>query len=63
MTDNATEFAVDALDPEDLEDLESGAAEESIPPRAELPLSAAADVADAVEQTRQVPVDDDEYPR
>jgi hypothetical protein len=59
MTDNATEFAVDSLDPEDLE---SGA-DESLPPRAELPLSAAADVADAFEQTRQVPVDDDEYPR
>ncbi|GAA1957667.1 hypothetical protein [Kitasatospora viridis] len=59
MTDNTTEFVVDSLDPEDLE---SGADEQPLP-RAELSLAAAADVADAVEQSRQVPVDDDEYPR
>ncbi|MDH6117776.1 hypothetical protein [Kitasatospora sp. GAS204B] len=65
MTDNAAEFVVDALDPEDLqdpEDLESGA-DEQLSPRRDLPLAAAADVGDAFEQTRQVPVDDDEYPR
>ncbi|MGF1431275.1 hypothetical protein [Kitasatospora sp. LaBMicrA B282] len=59
MTDNAADFVVEELDPEDLE---SGA-DEQLPPRGELPLEAAADVADAFEQTRQVPVDDDEYPR
>ncbi|MFE9424048.1 hypothetical protein ACFYNO_13910 [Kitasatospora sp. NPDC006697] len=59
MTDNATEFAIDSLDPEDLET----GADAPLPPRSDLPLDAAADVADAVEQTRQVPVDDDEYPR
>ncbi|MDH6141922.1 MULTISPECIES: hypothetical protein [Kitasatospora] len=63
MTDNATEYAVDARDAmDDPEDLESGSDEQPTP-RAELSLDAAADVADAVEQTRQVPVDDDEYPR
>jgi hypothetical protein len=60
MTDNATDFATETQD--DPEDLESGA-DEQIPPRAEVPLAAAANVADAVEQSRQVPVDDDEYPR
>jgi hypothetical protein len=68
MTDNATDFAVDAPDDpqypamDDPEDLESGA-DEQPPARAEVPLAAAANEADVVEQTRQVPVDDDEYPR
>ncbi|GAB2742533.1 hypothetical protein [Kitasatospora kifunensis] len=59
MTDNAAEFVVESLDPEDPEpDID-----EQLPPRADQPLNAAADEGDAVEQSRQVPVGDDEYPR
>ncbi|MDH6114838.1 hypothetical protein P3T36_001189 [Kitasatospora sp. MAP12-15] len=59
MSDNATEFAVESLDPEDPEaDLP---ASQAVPPLSELPLDAAADEGDAVEQSREVPVDEDEY--
>ncbi|MFI9270912.1 hypothetical protein ACIGXM_09410 [Kitasatospora sp. NPDC052896] len=57
MTDNAAEFAVDSLDPEEPEPVPV----EEPPSRDELPLDAAADEGDAVEQSREVPVDEDEY--
>ncbi len=56
MIDNAAEFAVDSLDPEDPEP----AADAQFPPSGELPLEAA-DEGDAVEQSRVVPLDEDEY--
>ncbi|GAA1272248.1 hypothetical protein GCM10009665_70330 [Kitasatospora nipponensis] len=59
MTDYAAEFVVDSRDPEDPEP----AVDAELPARDDLPLAAAADVADAFEQSREVPVDDDEYPR
>ncbi|MFF7633677.1 hypothetical protein ACFZB9_11070 [Kitasatospora sp. NPDC008050] len=59
MTDNAAEFAVESLDPEDPD----SDADEELPSPADLPLNAAADEGDAVEQRRPVPVDEDEYPR
>ncbi|MDH6132114.1 hypothetical protein P3T37_001499 [Kitasatospora sp. MAA4] len=59
MSDYAAEFVAESLDPEDLE--ADAPAAETVPPLDELPLSAAADVGDAVEQSREVPVDEDEY--
>ncbi|WP_035803032.1 hypothetical protein [Kitasatospora mediocidica] len=59
MSDYAAEFVAESLDPEDLE--AETPVGEAVPALDELPLAAAADVADAVEQSREVPVDEDEY--
>jgi hypothetical protein len=60
MTDNAAaDFVVDSLDPEDPEP----PTDDVVQSLGEHPLASTADEGDAFEQSREVPVDDDEYPR